>query len=211
MTNKHNNWERIAELLAWLNMNVNRFAQQLGIARAESLYQIKRGNYGISRDLAKRIVENYPQVDHTWLLSGVGSMLHGQKPETVKRIPYHSGAAESNEFATSNKSRHGSVTLPYEHNIERVVRSMSPAMCDGATVATDLFIRQVSIEDVIQGNEYVIELNNGVIWRKVRYIAGSDSWRLVAINKQEYEDIIIDKSQVVRAWRVVARMAILES
>lgn len=211
MTNKHNNWERIAELLAWLNTNVNRFAQQLGVARAESLYQIKRGNYGISRDLAKRIVENYPQVDYTWLLSGVGSMLQGQKPENVQRIPYYGGSAESNEFATSNKSRRGTITLPYEHNIEKVIRSMSPAMCDGASVANDLFVRQVPISEVIQGNEYVLEVGDRVIWRKVRYVAGSDAWRLVALNRQDYEDIVIKKSDVRRAWRVVARMAILES
>lgn len=212
MTNKYNNWERIVMLLSWLNMTVNSFSRQLGISRAESIYQIKRGNYGISNDMATRIITHYPQVDRTWLLSGVGSMLTGEKVAKKRRIPYYIGYAESNNFAKSRKTRCDSIVLPYEHDIEKVVRSMSPAMCDGLTVANDLFIRQVPIEEVIQGNEYVLELKNKeVIWRKVRFVAGNDNWRLVANNRNEYEDIIINKCQVVRAWRVVARMAILES
>ena len=211
MTNKHNNWERIAELLEWLNVNVNRFATQIGIPRAENLYHIKKGNYGISKDLASRIVAHYPQVDRTWLLSGVGTMLQGQTPDKPQRIPFYSGYLENNGFATNKRAVNGNVVLPYRSDVEKVVRSMSPEMNDVSTVATDLFIRCVPIDEVIQGNEYVLELEDRVIWRKVRFTGASSKWRLVALNRPEFEDITIDRNEVVRAWRVVAKMAILES
>lgn len=37
-------------------MTVNYFARYIGLTRGENLYRIKRGDNGISRDLADRIV-----------------------------------------------------------------------------------------------------------------------------------------------------------
>lgn len=53
-------------------MSTNYFARHIGLARGENLYQIKRGNNGISLDVADRIVSKFPQVDKLWLLTGRG-------------------------------------------------------------------------------------------------------------------------------------------
>ncbi|MBR4045575.1 MAG: hypothetical protein IKK05_01585, partial [Alistipes sp.] len=64
-------------------------------------------------------------------------------------------------------------------------------------------------------NEYVLMLNrptDNVIWRRVRWVAGNtNQWRLVARNREEFHDIFIDKSEVMQAWRVIARLTVLES
>ncbi|MCC8018825.1 MAG: hypothetical protein LIO85_03515 [Rikenellaceae bacterium] len=49
------------------------FAQSIGLKRGENLYQIKRGNNGISRQLAERIVEYFPKISKSWLLTGEGN------------------------------------------------------------------------------------------------------------------------------------------
>jgi len=85
-------------------------------------------------------------------------------------------------------------------------------MNETLAVASDLFLREVEIVDVIQGNEYVLLFDGRVEWRRVRYVArDTNKLRLVARNREEYPDSFVDRPAIRRAWRVVARMAILES
>ena len=62
--------------------SVNQFAMHIGLPVAENLYRIKRGQNGISRALADRIVEHYPQISKGWLLSGDGNMLREEQELT---------------------------------------------------------------------------------------------------------------------------------
>ena len=65
---------------------------------------------------------------------------------------------------------------------------------------------------MIQGNEYVIVTESGVTWRKIRSIKGvDDKWRLVAVNRDEFPDTTINKSDIQVVWRVISRMSILVS
>ena len=50
------------------------------MARGENLYQIKRGNNGVSLDVADRIVAKFPEVSKLWLLTGDGQMINGDAP-----------------------------------------------------------------------------------------------------------------------------------
>ena len=68
MREKQNNWQRLEAVIKWAHMSTNYFARHIGLARGENLYQIKRGNNGISRDVARRIVTKFPQIDLLWLL-----------------------------------------------------------------------------------------------------------------------------------------------
>lgn len=56
-------------------MTTNAFARHIGLARGENLYQIKRGNNGVSLDLANRITAKFPEVSKLWLLTGDGRCL----------------------------------------------------------------------------------------------------------------------------------------
>ena len=59
MTNRYDNWERLSKVIYWAGMSVNYFATYIGMERSEALYQIKRGNFGISYELADLIVARY--------------------------------------------------------------------------------------------------------------------------------------------------------
>lgn len=72
---KLENWERIESVIKMAQMSTNAFARHIGLPRGENLYQIKRGNNGISVDLANRICDKFPQVSKLWLLTGDGDML----------------------------------------------------------------------------------------------------------------------------------------
>ena len=81
-------------VIRWSGMSTNAFARHIGLARGENLYQIKRGNNGVSLDVANRIVAKFPEVSKLWLLTGDGPMLNG-KTELAGLTPwvYFAGTA----------------------------------------------------------------------------------------------------------------------
>jgi hypothetical protein len=61
-------------LFFYLGVNAKQFAESLGFKRADRIYNVLRGENGISSDLAKIIIDKYPSVNYEWLLTGKGSM-----------------------------------------------------------------------------------------------------------------------------------------
>ena len=214
MTNKFDNWSRLLRVIERFGKSINGFAMQIGLPRAENLYHIRKGNYGISEDLADRIIKQDPTIDRTWLLSGVGNMLKNETLEQEK-LPFYIDEVEEILPGIGCIEPSGYLELPYKTNCDIVIRSFSRPMSDTISAAQDLFLKRTDIDGVVQGNEYVLMLNrptDNVIWRRVRWVAGNtNQWRLVARNREEFHDIFIDKSEVMQAWRVIARLTVLES
>ena len=59
-------WKRLEQIIDESGLSVNAF----GLPRGENLYQIRRGNNGISRDLALRIHACFPQYGIGWIITG---------------------------------------------------------------------------------------------------------------------------------------------
>ncbi len=73
MENRSADWQRIQKLIEYSGeKSVTAFAHRIGLKRGENLYQIKRGNNKISRELAEKIVECFPEIAKSWLLTGEG-------------------------------------------------------------------------------------------------------------------------------------------
>ena len=106
MREKQNNWQRIEAVIKWANMSTNYFARYIGLARGENLYQIKRGNNGISLDVADRIVSKFPQVDKLWLLTGEGQMFSDEKLRGVQIPFYNVDVEQADRKSTRLNSSH---------------------------------------------------------------------------------------------------------
>ena len=214
MTNRFDNWSRLLKVIEHFGKSINGFAMQIGLNRAENLYHIRKGNYGISEDLADRIIKQDPNIDRTWLLSGVGSMLKSDALQQ-ESVPFYLDEMEESLPMIAHIQPSGTLQLPYKTNCDIVMRSFSKSMSDTISAAQDLFLKRIDVGDVVQGNEYVLITNNitqNVLWRRVRCVAGDEvKWRLVARNRDEFPDIFINKSEIREAWRVIARLTVLES
>lgn len=71
-----NSTERIEELLKYSNMSAKKFAETVGIKTVQSLYDIQKGKIkNISKALAGKISEAFPDIEKEWLLYGRGEML----------------------------------------------------------------------------------------------------------------------------------------
>ena len=58
---KRDCWKRIEAVIKMSRMTTNAFARHIGLARGENLYQIKRGNNGVSLDLATASPQSSPK------------------------------------------------------------------------------------------------------------------------------------------------------
>ena len=83
---QQNSWERIEAVIKMAQMTTNGFARHIGLSRGENLYQIKRGNNGVSQNVADRIVEKFPEISKMWLLTGEGHMICGAPTGIWSRI-----------------------------------------------------------------------------------------------------------------------------
>lgn len=214
MTNKFDNWSRLLKVIERCGKTINGFAMRIGLQRAENLYHIRKGNYGISEDLAEKIIKCDASIDKAWLLTGVGNMLKEECIEDDK-IPFYIDEVDRVLPNLANLKPESYVTMPYQLRCDIVVRSFSKPMSDTVSAAHDLFLKRVPVEEVVQGNEYVLILDrseDNVVWRRVRWVEKDNGkWRLVSRNREDFKDLFIDRSEVKEAWRVIARLAILES
>ena len=82
------NWERLCKVIEHSGLSVNAFARAIGLSCGETLYQIRRGNNGISPNVAKRIHQKYPDFSLAWLMFGCGESL-SEISGSVARIPVY--------------------------------------------------------------------------------------------------------------------------
>mgnify|MGYP006316080821 FL=1 len=212
MTNKFNNWERLAKVIERFGLTINSFAKVLGLNRSETLYHIRKGDFGISADLADRIVKIDKDIDRTWLLSGIGNMLHSDATNG-EYLPFYRKEMEVVLRDIDTCPSDGEFYVPYVTGCNYIVRSFSRSMSDAVTAATDLFLKRLTnIDDVVQGNEYVLRVGDEIIWRRVRFIKSDDKrWRLVSNNRVDFPDVYVNIEDISDVWRVISRIAVLES
>lgn len=211
MTNKYANWERLESVIRWANMTTNYFAVHIGLNRGENLYHIKRGNYGISFDLADRIVKHFPEINRSWLLTGAGTMLKDEIAEG-NYIAYYNDEVENILPQLRKFKPVANAYIPSVSGCDLVARSYARAMSAPTCAVTELFLKRADLDNIIQGNEYVLVLKDkSVIWRKMRLTRKKGEWRLVARNRDDFEDILLEHKNIDQAWRVIAKTAIMSS
>lgn len=69
--------ERIEELVKYSGLNIKRLAEEIGLKTVQTLYDIRNGKHGISKDVANKIKGKYLNINFNWLLTGEGEMLCG--------------------------------------------------------------------------------------------------------------------------------------
>ncbi len=196
-------WQRLEAVIQWAGMSINFFARHIGFQRGENLYQIRRGNNGISKQLARRVVEHFPEVSELWLLTGSGEMfLH----ETVEsRIPYYHLDVEQALPELGELQPDEYLYLPLVGGAELAVGYRGEAMSPRIPAGSILFLKGVQPESLVPGNAYVLRLEDRVVFRTVRRTTGS-RWRLEAVAKSRYDDFEIEKGCVRQAWRLCAHL-----
>lgn len=207
MREKQNNWLRVEAVIKWANMSTNYFARYIGLARGENLYQIKRGNNGISFDVADRIVAKFPQIDKLWLLTGEGQMF----ADTMARgaqIPFYRVDPEQSIRQLAELEPESNLLVPMVGSCDCAMCYTGRAMGSVVPPGTIVLLKAVELDAIIPGGEYVIVGRKIVTLRIVRAVEGEEKLRLVAGDREHYDDILLNFSDVVSVYKVNGKLII---
>ncbi len=200
-------WARIESVIKWANMTANSFSKRIGLRHSENLYQIKRGNNGISRDLADRIVSEFPEINKLWLLTGEGAMFRPGNAES-SLIPYYREDVEASISYIEMLRPVGEVLVPQVKDCDYAMSYSSAAMTPLIPYGAIVLLKKWNIESIIPGCEYVLVCRNFVTLRIVRTDVGEGRLRLMAANSADYDDIIIDRSEVEKVFKVAGKIIV---
>ncbi len=190
-------------MVKWTGLSVNSFAFSIGLHRSENLYQIKKGNNGISRELAGMISAKYPQISKAWLLTGEGDMF---TDETLKRvsIPFYDADVEKYVAAPQKFADKNYISLPMVEDAEFGAVYYGRAMGDAIPSGSIVLLRQVPPESLIPGGDYLVVAEGATMLRRVRRNVDSGVLRLMPVDEENFDEIRIDESQVRELYLVRA-------
>lgn len=205
MREKQNNWQRIEAVIKWANMTTNYFARHIGLARGENLYQIKRGNNGISRDVADRIVTKFPQIDKLWLLTGEGQMF-ADRGLRGAQIPFYDIDVERGLSRLETLTPDSDLLLPPAGDCDLAMRYTGRAMGEGMPPGSVVLLKKIDPEAIIPGREYAIVCRKIVTLRIVRATEQEKQLRLVAGDSDHFDDILLKVSDMIAAYEVKGKL-----
>lgn len=188
-------------------MSTNYFARHIGLPRGENLYQIKRGNNGISLDVAQRIVAHFPQIDKLWLLTGDGQMFADPQLRGVQ-IPFYNVDVEQGIANVQHLRSESDVVMPQMGDCDLAMVYSGRAMGCAVPPGTVIFLKNIDRDEIIPGEEYVIISRKIVTLRIVRAADGGERLRLVAGDSKNYDDIILNVNDIRGVYKVKGKLII---
>ncbi|MFI3304589.1 MAG: hypothetical protein SNF68_07940 [Rikenellaceae bacterium] len=203
--------DRLTELIHWSGMSANAFSRHIGLKNAENLYQILRGNNGISRRLADTIAATLPQVNVGWLMSGRGVMIN-EESSGLYQVQFYDVDVESNVINLDNLATKSSITIPIAEKADFAMLYRGSAMGSVTPTNSVVVFKRVDVESIVAGKEYLVVSGKVATLRFVRTPIISDpevkQWRLVAVDSDTYDDILVDVSDISVVYRVVAKVIV---
>ena len=199
-------WARLSVVVEESGLTLHSFALAIGLVRSETLYQIRRGQIGISAKVADLIVAAYPQFSKAWLLTGYGNK-YADPASATGYIPFYN-CNLSNIVNLERLEPESYLFLPMASSADFAIiyhgEDMEPSVPSG----TVLLLSKVDVKSVVYGNDYVVQTSHFVTLRRVRRDEGGDKsqLRLEADNPQRFDDIVVRQDDVETIFAVKARI-----
>lgn len=203
-------WQRLEHIICWTGLSTNAFALGVGLKRSENLYQIKRGNNGISKELAELITSKYPTVNAAWLLTGYGDSFIDTGSTAAAIAPQPTLPVYSLDGAQLTMSDHPITTAPLyyisvpafaecDFAVTTHGEAMSPDVPSGAVVA----LRAIQLERLIPGEIYMVVTRDFAALRYVRFNPSDSSQLLLTpTNRTAYDEMTLPRKAVMRIYLV---------
>lgn len=213
--------ERIIELKKYTGLSFRALAEEIGLKSVQTIYDIKNGKHGISKDVAERIHAKYLNLSMSWLLTGEGSMFESTlEPESLNtEIDVDLEEQVSQEFPlipvayldspdiniwkdieeNSNQVERLSLNqLVYECDL--VHRVLTDVMSPDITIGDILFLKKVPRKKILNGECYLINSKTyGVL---VRYtFAEDDEIKCMAPNRPQ-QDLILPMDDIYGVYAI---------
>ena len=193
-------WQRIEKIVRWTGLSVNSFALNIGLNRGENLYQIKRGNNGISKDLAELISAKYPEISRAWIITGEGEMFVSDS-QYRHVVPCYDNDALYLASLEDLPQPASLISLPKTKEVTFAALNLSSAMEPRIPVGAMMLLSETREDKIIPGLPYLIVSDRITVVRIVKREPQSTNLRLAAVNK-EYDDIMIDECELRKLYLI---------
>lgn len=189
-------WTRLKLVIDRSGKSVNEFAHLIGLPRGENLYQIKRGNNGISIDVAMRINCLYPRYSISWLMCGQKDA--EPVSDCAVRIPLFRSIDQP---GLSEGESAQSIFLSPElaGHAEAAVNLTDEALLPGMRNPLVLLRRVRPDEPILYGNFHLAVLARERLFRIVSQGETPDEL-LLCTTRPGPNDIRIDRKQIESLW-----------
>lgn len=192
--------ERIEKVVCWAGLNTSSFATHIGLSSPQTLYQIKSGKHDISRPLAERICNHYPEVDFVWLFTGEGDMLRPQEAS----IPYYTGDCTEVALGKTHATPSGHINMAGCGDCDFVApynsRTMEPEIRQGSL----LFCKRARVEELQVGTLCLIATQHTAFVRKVAEITATHI--LVAASDNTILPTQVERTLIVGLYIIKASL-----
>ncbi|MEG2319023.1 MAG: S24 family peptidase [Mucinivorans sp.] len=210
------NWQRLEQVVRWSGMSTNKFAMSIGLKRSENLYQIKRGNFGISKELARLICAKYPMISRLWLLTGEGQMMemHASADaafevmsKSVGAVAYYNedalDIADATFRATLKPQYH--LVLPAAKDSVYAARVSGTSMAPGIPAGATIVLGAIALDSILLGEAYLVVADGFNVIRFIRSVEGdADKLQLVPRNVTDFDTMVIDRSRIKALYAIKA-------
>lgn len=197
-------WSRLSLIMTELGVTTHGFARLLGMNRAETLYQIKKGNNAISIKLAKRINKLWPQYTVEWLLTGTEVPVCSH---SVDIIPFYDDFSKVRPTAGDAKMS------------RIVVSKIMSAGADCAVKCIDysghlpdylrrnaLLLRFVDKESLANNELYLLSIDGRRSLFRIFGTVGRETLKLESAMSSQISATIVNIRDIDAAWRVCGMM-----
>lgn len=202
------NWQRIEKIVLWTGLSVNAFARGVGLKRAENLYQIKKGNYGISKELAELICARYPTISKSWLLTGEGEMFLEDGDSVAVSIPFYRVDVVKLMLGDKSFPPVAHFSIPHFAGCELAAINANDAMEPEIPYGAIVVLRKCDLDTLLPGAAYLVlsPTFNGI--RSVRREPGSPLLRLVPGNYDKYDEIVMSSDSPTGLYKIAGHIVI---
>ena len=192
--------ERLEKVICWAGLSTSSFAEQVGLPSPQSLYQIKAGKHNLSRTVAERICDRYPEINFGWLFAGEGDMLRPQE----RSVPYYTTDCREVALGRVPVIPEGRVNMVWCGDCDFVApytqRNMEPEVMQGSM----LFCKGCEVADVAVGGLYIFVLSDKALLRKVSEET-AEGFTLTACD-EKVAPVQIKRSQIDRLYTIKAAL-----
>ncbi len=198
-----NDWHRLEQVIKWTGLSVNSFALNIGLKRSENLYQIKKGNNGISRDLAELIATKYPSVSKGWLLSGEGTMFIEQRGNgSSQGVPYYAMDAVQAVAQESLGEPQYRIDIPPFYGCDLAALTLGGAMQPDIPAGATVLLKKWTVGGIVPGEPYLVWTPE---FRGIRIIRTTDDdGRVILVprNTGEFDPMVVEKDKILGLYLV---------
>ena len=200
-------WDRLSQVVEESGLTLHSFSIAIGLLRSETLYQIRRGQIGISNKVADLIVAAYPQYNKAWLLTGFGNKY--ADPSSAKgHIPFYN-CNLSQIINIDRLEPESYIFLPMASTADFAIVYYGEDMMPSIPSGTVLLLSKCDPRSVVYGNEYVVVTEQFVTLRRVRNQESDTAeprFKLEADNPERFDSVMTRISDVLAVYAVKARI-----